>query len=701
MRKLLPIFILICFKGYGQGFPTIDSLRNYNTKWTTNSALNFFQNLRGQTLLRGIIDRIDSVRIGGGGSGAVSVDSIRAINDTTLQYRKNNVNYTFYIRGNYDYRRKVDSIYRVNDTTLRAVINGTGRDIVIKGSAAGAEGVASGYESLTILRGISNADVKSTATYITRAYGVNNFFKYDTSTTLADDSAMTIVTEGGKRLKRITDGYINAAWFGAVPDDGSDDSRAFEKLFYYLDTVTTLKEYKVFIPGGKYQLNRSISLPGDLYNPGSGAIPRMYVEGNGAVFYLTGAITGFKRTVTSTTDANNKIGSYTLTMSGIEFVGTQTTGQKGIELHAYYGADINNMMFTNLDTGIVARFILGSKFDNILYANNKSVGILGASLDGVASGASTSNSAFNANLITKNRVFCASNSYAAMMFLAADGCDFVDNIIEGSKPTYSFYYDYQGSTAVNGNHINGMWFEAWDASHPYNTALKLRVNGVFSINRIQNDYADTIINWNNSVSGSCIKLDNVEYWNFPEKPFKGTPPSGFQFYIGLVNGITVENLFTSGYYNDGIPQNVFSLHPHPLAADAGMGILSATTITIKPGISQSTYLNKYVLVKGGIHPDSTNAYNLGTGSRYWDYSYVNKSLVSNFLLLGPSVSDDGVNRLQVNGSIKSTQFNLSDLNTAPSSATATGTKGEIRVTSGYIYVCTATNTWVRAALATW
>jgi hypothetical protein len=40
-------------------------------------------------------------------------------------------------------------------------------------------------------------------------------------------------------------------------------------------------------------------------------------------------------------------------------------------------------------------------------------------------------------------------------------------------------------------------------------------------------------------------------------------------------------------------------------------------------------------------------------------------------------------------------------NTAPTSATDTGVLGEIRVTSGFIYVCTNTNTWVRSALTTW
>jgi len=57
--------------------------------------------------------------------------------------------------------------------------------------------------------------------------------------------------------------------------------------------------------------------------------------------------------------------------------------------------------------------------------------------------------------------------------------------------------------------------------------------------------------------------------------------------------------------------------------------------------------------------------------------------------------------VEIDGTLTTDQYILSDLNVAPASATATGTKGEIRVTSNYIYVCTATNTWVRAALSTW
>ncbi len=47
------------------------------------------------------------------------------------------------------------------------------------------------------------------------------------------------------------------------------------------------------------------------------------------------------------------------------------------------------------------------------------------------------------------------------------------------------------------------------------------------------------------------------------------------------------------------------------------------------------------------------------------------------------------------------QMDIAALNTAPASASATGTLGEIRYTADYIYVCTATNTWKRSALSTW
>lgn len=55
----------------------------------------------------------------------------------------------------------------------------------------------------------------------------------------------------------------------------------------------------------------------------------------------------------------------------------------------------------------------------------------------------------------------------------------------------------------------------------------------------------------------------------------------------------------------------------------------------------------------------------------------------------------------VNGSARVSSLFYSALSSTPASASATGTLGEIRIDANYIYVCTATNTWKRAAIATW
>jgi hypothetical protein len=65
------------------------------------------------------------------------------------------------------------------------------------------------------------------------------------------------------------------------------------------------------------------------------------------------------------------------------------------------------------------------------------------------------------------------------------------------------------------------------------------------------------------------------------------------------------------------------------------------------------------------------------------------------LLVGTS-SDSGGALFQVNGD----RIRVGTAKT-PASASATGTAGEIAWDANYIYVCTATNTWKRSAIATW
>lgn len=64
------------------------------------------------------------------------------------------------------------------------------------------------------------------------------------------------------------------------------------------------------------------------------------------------------------------------------------------------------------------------------------------------------------------------------------------------------------------------------------------------------------------------------------------------------------------------------------------------------------------------------------------------------VLIGTTTA--GASKLTVNDD--SVQINTAK---TPASATATGTTGQVCWDSNYIYVCTATNTWKRAAIATW
>lgn len=220
MRKLL--VVLLCaftVSGYSQGFPSIDSLRGYNTKYTTNSALLWFSNLRGQTLLRGIIDYIDTVKTGN--LVQPVVDTLYSIDDSTLRYRSKGQWITFYNKGVYDYRRKVDTAYGLTDTSFAVNINGTQRIIIVKG------------------KGISASD--TTNKWINNVYrkaGTDSVFfvKGSTTTYAFKDSAGGGGTPAGSNTQIQ---YNNSGAFGASSyltwdntnrrlfiDKGSSDSAA-------------------------------------------------------------------------------------------------------------------------------------------------------------------------------------------------------------------------------------------------------------------------------------------------------------------------------------------------------------------------------------------------------------------------------------------------------------------------------------------
>jgi hypothetical protein len=72
------------------------------------------------------------------------------------------------------------------------------------------------------------------------------------------------------------------------------------------------------------------------------------------------------------------------------------------------------------------------------------------------------------------------------------------------------------------------------------------------------------------------------------------------------------------------------------------------------------------------------------------------------ILMG-TTSDNGVDRLQVSGSVAAQEFKATNLNNAPASVSASAAAGEIRFVSGstnYLYFAPAANTWVRTTFTT-
>ena len=82
-------------------------------------------------------------------------------------------------------------------------------------------------------------------------------------------------------------------------------------------------------------------------------------------------------------------------------------------------------------------------------------------------------------------------------------------------------------------------------------------------------------------------------------------------------------------------------------------------------------------------------------AKIYSYSTATPSLTD--LLLG---SDSDSANATKNFTVKSLKdFIISS--SAPASASSTGITGQIAYDSDYLYVCTATDTWKRVAIATW
>lgn len=220
------------------------------------------------------------------------------------------------------------------------------------------------------------------------------------------------------------------------------------------------------------------------------------------------------------------------------------------------------------------------------------------------------------------------------------------------------------------------------------------------------------IGLNNTGFGTSVLTNNIsgsQNAGFGESAISShTNPSGIAAF-----GRGVFSSLTSGSNDVGIGTNSF------LNLVSGSDLVSVGHNAgrfISGGSVSTTIANSSIFIGSETRPLADNQSNqivighnvTGLGSNTISIGNLSTLLSSirGRLLVNGAV-DDGASGLRVTGSglfsstLTSTQFRLSALNTAPSSATDTGTLGEIRITDGFIHIATGTNTWRRVAIATW
>lgn len=176
--------------------------------------------------------------------------------------------------------------------------------------------------------------------------------------------------------------------------------------------------------------------------------------------------------------------------------------------------------------------------------------------------------------------------------------------------------------------------------------------------------------------------------------------------VGL--GGEVLDALTSGTANTGVGDDALTavtdgFRNTGLGTDAGNGITSGddnTVIGSSAGENITTGSNNLIIganidAQSATTDDQLSIQNIifGTGN-----NGTNTTISTGKIGIG-IVSP--AEKLDVDGTVQGDKFKLSALNTAPANASDTGTTGEIRIDANHIYICVATNTWKRVAIATW
>ena len=269
---------------------------------------------------------------------------------------------------------------------------------------------------------------------------------------------------------------------------------------------------------------------------------------------------------------------------------------------------------------------------------------------------STATSAYEASYNTGIGSYSLSSNTTGN-YNTANGFQSLYSNTTGQQNTANGSYSLFSSTTGYQNTANGYYSLYFNTTGGYNTAL-----GVYSLR------SNTTGNYNTANGFQSLYSNTTGNHN-------------------TANGAYSLRANTTGSYN---------------TANGHYSLYSNTTG------QQNTALGRN---SGRYIADGTTGRTTGNNGLYLGYnSMASADGTDNEIVIGYGAIGNGSNTVTIGnssitdnyfkGKVHADQYKLSDLNTAPSSSTDKGVKGEIRVTADAIYICIDTDTWVKTNLIT-
>lgn len=314
-----------------------------------------------------------------------------------------------------------------------------------------------------------------------------------------------------------------------------------------------------------------------------------------------------------------------------------------------------------------------------------------------------------------NSFFVRNSSYANLGYQSPSQIGYTQR----TKAIHDQGYGYQNGFKLDMTHVLFMADYPFDNTGSHPQSMKASTSYFELLASVMNLSAADIKMFGRMVLGSYTKAQRDAMTGVPTAAliYQTDNTPGIYFYNGTAwrltqqaSGLAANAVPYANGSGDIISDANFTYDGANLrVGDAGLGGSNALLLNGGRGTLTCAGGGFEFKVNGGSPADSSKAISFKNVTREWLNLYLPSGDAATTPLEGKASMNwsPGSNKSHNLGK-SGTRWNKAyvgnvnaEIQTAPSSATDTGEAGEIRITSDYIYVCVATDTWKRSALSTW